>query len=313
MIKGIDVSKWQGTIDWQKVKDSGIQFAILREGYGKENPAQVDKKFEENYQNAKKVGLPVGVYHYSYADSVEDARAEARFCLKNIKGKQLEYPIVFDIEDKEQLKLTSQQRTDICQAFCQEIEKAGYYAMIYCNLDWYKNKLLSEQLASYDLWLAQWDVDKPSAICGIWQTSEKGQVSGITGNVDMNVAYKDYPSIMKKKKLNGFCGATSPAPQTKSSYSNYIVLKGDTLSSIATKFDTTVSQLASLNNITNVNRIYVGQLMKVPSSNATYTIKKGDTLSSIAKQYQTTVDKLAQLNDIPNKNLLYPGQVIKVK
>ena len=163
------------------------------------------------------------------------------------------------------------------------------------------------------MWIAQWDVDKPSVICGIWQTSEKGQVSGITGNVDMNVAYKDYPSIMKKKKLNGFCGATSPAPQTKSSYSNYIVLKGDTLSSIATKFDTTVSQLASLNNITNVNRIYVGQLIKVPSSSATYTVKTGDTLSGIAQKYQTTVDKLVQLNDIPNKNLLCPGQVIKVK
>ena len=124
--KGIDVSKWQGAIDWEKVKQDGVDFAILREGYGKENPNQVDKRFEENYKKAKAAGISVGVYHYSYADSVEDAKLEAEFCLKNIAGKQLEYPVVFDIEDKEQLKLTNQQRTNLCKAFCETIEKRGF-------------------------------------------------------------------------------------------------------------------------------------------------------------------------------------------
>ena len=154
--KGVDVSKWQGRINWHEARNDGVEFAILREGYGKESPNQIDKRFEENYRNAKAVGIPVGVYHYSYADSVEDARKEAQFCLKNITGKQLEYPICFDIEDKEQLKLNNRQRTDICKAFCEEIEKAGYYVMIYCNLNWYKNYLYSEELKKYDLWLAQW-------------------------------------------------------------------------------------------------------------------------------------------------------------
>lgn len=119
---GIDVSKWQKNIDWEKVKEAGIEFAIIREGYGKENPSQIDKRFEENYKGAKAAGIPVGVYHYSYADSVEDAKKEAQFCLKNIKGKQLEYPVVFDIEDKEQLKLNNRQRTIFARLFVKKLK-----------------------------------------------------------------------------------------------------------------------------------------------------------------------------------------------
>lgn len=201
---GIDVSKWNSVINWQKAKNDGVEFAMIREGYGKKDPKQVDKLFHRNIQEAQKVGLPVGVYHYSYADSVEDAKAEAEFCLENIQGYTLEFPIVFDIEDKEQLKLSNQQRTDLCKAFCDEIEKSGYYAMIYCNLNWYRNYLIKDQLKKYDLWLAQWNVDVPFEPCGIWQKSDKGQIDGISGNVDLNIAYKDYPTIMKTRGLNGF-------------------------------------------------------------------------------------------------------------
>lgn len=166
-VKGIDVSKWQGSINWTEAKADGVEFAIIREGYGKESPSQVDKKFKENYTGAKYVNIPIGVYRYSYADSVSDAKLEADFCLKNIQELQLEYPVCFDIEDSEMLALTNQQRTDICKAFCETIENAGYYAMIYCNLDWYNNRLCSAQLADYDLWLAQWYAGTPSVSCGI--------------------------------------------------------------------------------------------------------------------------------------------------
>ena len=259
--KGIDVSKWQGSINWQEAKNDGVDFAIIREGYGKENPSQVDKKFEENYKNAKAVGIPVGVYHYSYADSVEDAKKEAEFCLKNIAGKQLEYPVVFDIEDKEQLKLNNRQRTDICKAFCEEIEKAGYYVMIYCNLNWYKNYLYSEELKKYDLWLAQWDVAEPSVKCGIWQKTDKGHIDGISGNVDLNIAYKDYPTIMKIRGLNGF--KTISAGEYKPHYITYVVKSGDTLSGIAAKYHTTVDKLVSANGIKDKNKIYAGQSLKI--------------------------------------------------
>ncbi len=201
---GIDISKWNGTIDFCKVKNSGVEFVIIREGYGKKDPKQVDKLFHRNIQEAQKVGLPVGVYHYSYADSVQDAILEAKFCLENIKRYKLEYPVVFDIEDKEQLKLNNQQRTNICRAFCETIENAGYYAMIYCNINWYRNYLIKDQLKGYDLWLAQWGVNAPFESCGIWQKSDKGTVDGIKGNVDLNIAFRDYPTIMKTRGLNGF-------------------------------------------------------------------------------------------------------------
>lgn len=258
---GIDVSKWNGKIDFQKVKNDGTDFVIIREGYGKKDPKQVDKLFHRNIQEAQKVGLPVGVYHYSYADSVSDAKAEAEFCLENIQGYKIEYPIVLDVEDRTMLSLSNRQRTDICKAFCEGIEKAGYYVMIYCNLNWYKNYLYSEKLKKYDLWLAQWDVAAPSVECGIWQKTDKGTIDGIIGNVDLNIAYKDYPTIMKIRGLNGF--KTISAGEYKPHYITYVVKSGDTLSGIAAKYHTTVDKLVSANGIKDKNKIYAGQSLKI--------------------------------------------------
>lgn len=260
--RGIDVSKWNGNINWQKVKNAGISFAIVREGYGKKDPKQIDKKFKDNINGAKSVGIHTSVYHYSYADSVEDAVNEAHFCLENIQGLKLEYPIVFDIEDKEQLKLNNRQRTDIVKAFCGEIEKHGYYAMFYCNLNWLNNYLIKDELLpKYDLWLAQWNVDKPSCSCGIWQKSDRGSIDGINGNVDLNVAYKDYANIMKNKGLNGFDRAGA-----NKSYFEYMVKKGDTLWVIAQRYlgsGYKYREIRELNAL-NSDMIYAGQTLKIP-------------------------------------------------
>lgn len=256
--RGIDISKWNSLINWKKVKADGVDFLMIREGYGKKNPNQIDKRFKENYNGAKAAGIPVGVYHYSYADSVADAKAEAEFCLENIKGMQLEYPVVFDLEDKEQLKLNNRQRTDIVKAFCETIENAGYYSMIYCNLNWYNNYLIKDELKQYDLWIAQWGVAKPSVNCGIWQYSDCGKIDGINGNVDLNVSYKDYPSIMKSKGLNGFKAGASSKKEVI-----YKVKKGDNLSKIAAKYNTTVSKIAKDNGIKDPNKIYPDQIIKI--------------------------------------------------
>lgn len=261
-VKGIDVSTWQGNIDWGEAKADGVGFAIIREGYGKESPAQIDKQFENNYSGAKAAGIPVGVYHYSYASNTADAIAEATFCLKNISNKQLEYPVCFDIEDKELLKLSNQQRTDICKAFCETIEDSGYYSMIYCNLDWYKNYLINSQLKDYDLWLAQWGVGEPAVDCGIWQKSSTGSIDGISGNVDLNVAYKDYPSIMAEVGINGFRGESIDVVTNKT----YIVKKGDSLWAIAQKIlgdGTKWSKIQKFNGIKG-DVIYPGQILKIP-------------------------------------------------
>lgn len=251
---GVDVSKWQGNIDWNTAKKT-IGFAVIRAGYGKEK-TQVDKYFHTNIKNAQANGVPVGVYWYSYARSVEEAKNEAKVCLEVIKGYKLEYPVVFDIEDSSQITLSKRVLTDICKAFCNEIEKAGYYAMIYTNCNWLKNHLYADELLSkYDLWLAQWNVKEPSYNCGMWQTSDKGLIDGISGNVDLNTAFKDYPTIMKSKGLNGFSKSGQTAPKTIL----YTVEKGDTLSEIAKKYNTTVLKLAKDNNIKNVNKIYANQ------------------------------------------------------
>lgn len=269
-IKGIDVSKWQGNIDWAKVKAAGVQFAMLRGGFGK-IAIQIDNKFERNYRNAKAVGMPIGVYHYSYAKSVEDAKKEAQFCLSYLKGKQFEYPIAFDIEDKSQANLGKDTLTAITKAFCEEVEKAGYYVCIYANLDWLTNKLDMAELSKYDVWVAQWaNKCTYKGLYGMWQYSDKGRVNGITGNVDLNEAYKNYPNIMKVNGLNGYFKVTIPQEQPKPTpkpaeptKEYYTVKKGDNLTKIAKKYKTTVAQLVAWNGIKNPNLIYAGQRLRV--------------------------------------------------
>jgi GH25 family lysozyme M1 (1,4-beta-N-acetylmuramidase) len=154
------------------------------------------------------------------------------------------------------LSLSNRQRTDIVQAFCYEIERAGYYAMFYCNSNWLNNYLYKDELlGKYDLWLAEWNIRRPSISCGIWQHTDRGTVNGISGNVDLDIAYKDYPSIMKAKGLNGY-------KQTNEKLI-YVVQAGDTVTGIARKYGTSVQEIARLNGLENPNIIYVGQKLRV--------------------------------------------------
>lgn len=211
------------------------------------------------------MGIRTSVYHYSYADSVDDAINEAQFCLENISGLVLEYPIIVDIEDKEQLKLNNRQRTDIVKAFCNEVERHGYYAMFYCNLSWLNNYLIKEELLpKYDLWLAQWNIDKPSCSCGIWQYSSTGKIDGIDENVDLDISYKDYCSIMKSKGLNGF-NKSGNSPNIN--YFNYTVKKGDILWAIAQRYlgsGGKYKEIKSLNALSS-DTIYPNQTLKIPN------------------------------------------------
>lgn len=260
MAQGIDVSKWNGTIDWQKVKESGVEFAMIRTGYGIYSESQVDKKFYNNIEGAQKVGLDVGVYHYSYASSPLDASKEAKFCLDIIKDYKLTYPIAYDIEDETIEKFTKQEKTDMCKAFCDRIEMAGYYAMIYCNCNWLNNHLYAhELLPKYDLWLAKWDAKEPSVSCGIWQFTDSGEIPGINGAFDLNISFKDYPSIIKSKGLNGFSHEYTP----DNSSLVHIVSKGENLTVISEKYGVAVSQIVKLNNLKNPDLIYPNQVLKI--------------------------------------------------
>ena len=203
--KGIDVSHHQGTVDFAKVKASGIGFAMLRAGYGWENwPKQTDRMFYRNYKNATAAGLPCGAYHYSYAKTVRDAQKEADFFLNLIKGCRLAYPVAFDLEDPTQAGLGRTALTGIADAFCRKVEQAGYYVCLYTNPDWMKNRLDMKCLSRYDLWIARYGTEPAAGTAGMWQYTSAGKVDGVTTRVDMNIAYRDYPRLMRKAGLNGF-------------------------------------------------------------------------------------------------------------
>ena len=206
MQKGIDVSKHNGTIDWAKVKGAGIQFAMIRAGYGMNN---IDDKAKRNLSECNRLGIPCGVYWFSYACNESQAKKEAQKCLEVIKPYKLDYPVAFDFEydsvtyaAKMGTKMTKELASKITHAFCREIEAAGYYVLNYSNADYLSRFFDSSVRSAYDLWLAQWpkspDLSKPPE-CGIWQYSSTGSVPGINGNVDLNAAYKDYPAIIGKK------------------------------------------------------------------------------------------------------------------
>lgn len=193
MYKGIDVSQWQGDIDWQAVKNSGIEFAIIRTGFGRSDPNQVNKYFKQNIKGAKEAGIKVGVYHYSYADSAQDAVNEAKFCLSTLDGEKLDLPVYYDIEDNSIAnKHDKNIRTQMCVNSCSEIEKAGYWAGVYANKNWFDNYLNYDGLKlKHTLWITHYGIDSPSLDCDIWHYTSSGNVDGIKGNVDMNYRYRD--------------------------------------------------------------------------------------------------------------------------
>lgn len=187
-IKCIDVSVWQGNIDWAKVKASGITCAVLRAGFGRE-ASQIDKKFEQNYKNAKAAGLKVGAYWYSYAEDLADAKREATACLEVIKGKTFELPVFYDMEESFQTKLGKSTLTQMATAFMQSLLKGGFRVGVYANLNWFNNYLDYKFLyGTYYIWLAQYHTEAQLA-CDMWQYSSSGSINGISGNVDMNIIY----------------------------------------------------------------------------------------------------------------------------
>lgn len=209
---GIDLSKHNGSIDFARVKASGkVDFAILRAGYGK-TASQKDPQFETYYRCAKSVGIPVGSYWYSYAMSAEEAKQEAAACIECIKGKQFDYPIYFDVEEKAQLALGKDKVTAIVSAFCSALENAGYFVGIYMSASPLSTLIRADIAKRYAIWVAHYGVTKPSysGKYGMWQHSDNGTVSGISGKVDLDECYVDYPASIKAKGLNGF---TAPAPE----------------------------------------------------------------------------------------------------
>ncbi len=199
---GVDVSTWQGSIDWAKVKAAGVDFAILRlgfRGYGS-GALVLDNTFQQNIRGATAAGLKVGVYFFTQAINEREAVEEASMCLQYVSGYSLAYPIAIDIEDAGSStartnSLTTEQRTKICIAFCETIRNSGYKACVYANKNWFETKLYASQLSQYIIWLAHYTTATSSSYGGrydIWQHTSTGKVNGISGNTDMNISYLGY-------------------------------------------------------------------------------------------------------------------------
>lgn len=193
--RGIDVSSWQQRINWVDVKNSEVDFAILRLGWiGNKENHTLDTYFKENYEACKRLGIPVGVYVYSYCESEETAKSGAKWVAEQLKGKTLKYPVYIDMEDKQIEGLDKETLTNISKTFCEELKGAGYSKVgVYANKNWLTNKLNASELSKYEIWLAHYTSDTDySGKYDMWQYTSSGTVKGIIGNVDMNYCYKNY-------------------------------------------------------------------------------------------------------------------------
>ena len=193
MKKGIDVSYCQGNIDFSKIDKNQVQFVIIRSSYGWE-ANQKDSKFEQNYEGFKKLGIPVGAYHYSYAKTKEQAVMEAKYCLECIKGKNFELPVFIDMEEESCAAAGRKACTDVAKTFIETMEKAGYHSGIYTNPNWLENYLYKDELVGkVNIWLAQWGSSKPYCDCMLWQynVGKSGSIKGISGDIDLDYCLTD--------------------------------------------------------------------------------------------------------------------------
>ena len=196
--KIVDVSRWNNTVDYKALKKKGITGVVIQCGYGMVS-SQKDPYFESNYKKARANKMLVGVYHYSYAKSVAEAKKEAKVCLGWLKGRSLDMPIYIDMEEESLTYLGKSTLTKIAKEFCKTIEKAGYKAGVYANANWFKNNLNYSSLKkNYSIWLAQYSSTKDYD-CDIWQYTSKYIVNGNT--FDCNICYKSFGKTMITTKL----------------------------------------------------------------------------------------------------------------
>lgn len=312
--KGIDVSGSQGVINWKKVKQAGVKFAILKTG-GSNAGFYTADRFAENYKGATAAGVPLGAYYYVGKNfkTAADGDADAQRFLAILKGKRFAYPVFVDVEETRPADKACV--TDATLAFCETVEKAGYYVGIYSSaVSGFVDRLDAARLKKFDFWVADYrastiEAGKPALACGMWQYSETGSVAGITGRVDLDIAFKDYPAIIKAKGLNGYKAAASPtqtAPKDASkgkdtqkansskkgnsapvtAHRTYTVKKGDTLTAIAERYKTTWRTLAVLNNLDNPDLLKVGQKLKIPTTTAQASAPKiGDVVTFTGKRH----------------------------
>ncbi len=316
--EGIDVSKWQGNINFKEVANNGIKIVYIKATQGTN---YVSQTFEESYKNAKENGLKIGFYHYVTARDVQSAKNEAEFFASKISGKQIDCRLAMDFEEFG--NLSKSEINAIGLAFLKRLEEITQKPVIVYSNTYTAKTIWEGEIINYPLWVAEYGVSKPqnngkwNTYIG-WQYTDMGQIAGINSYVDRDRFTKDIfiNENQESEEIN-----TNVKPE-ENRYMTITIQRGDTLSKIANKYGTTVEELVKINDIKNKNLIYAGNILKVPFTTSggndgleeiTYIVKKGDTLSRIALNYNTSVNTIAKENNIQNVNLIYPGQRLIIK
>lgn len=319
-MKGLDISSYQGGINFDAIKSVGVEFLILRAGFtgwGTGVNYNKDTCFEEFYNKSKSHNIPVGAYWYSCANTKEKGIAEAKYMYENcLKGKQFEYPIYIDVEDTHHQVGNKRGVTDAIIGFCEYLENLGYYVGIYASdISGFQDKMYLNELNAYDKWVARYG-SEPKYVkqYGMWQLTSSGRINGYNGNLDCDIAYKDYPSIIKNVGLNGFAKESNSAPQPTRKSNDEIANEvingawgnGEDRKNRLTQAGYNYDDIQAIVN----NRLGVS---KPQNSAVYYTIKYGDNLTKIAKRFGTTVNAIARLNNIPDPDKIQAGKRIRVK
>ncbi len=255
MVKdGIDVSQYQGVIDWETAKQY-IDFAIIRCGYGQDIPGQDDKMFKRNADECTRLGIPFGVYLYSYAQNEMEALSEARHVLRLIQNYKMEYPIYLDLEDPRVGRLSNDQIERNSRVFAEELERHGYFPGFYASYYWWRTKLTGTLFKRYTKWVARYadELGPDAALFDMWQYSDKGFVGGIDGPVDLDYAFRDFPTEIRAGGYNNFTKEEPvvPAPE------NYKVGDHITFDHVFISSDSTVPLIPYMNHGT-ITRIQEG-------------------------------------------------------
>jgi GH25 family lysozyme M1 (1,4-beta-N-acetylmuramidase) len=323
-IKGIDVSHWQGTIDWDKVKAAGIKFAIIKAG-GSDAGFYTDSKWEANYTGAKSAGIPIGAYYFVGRDCVTAAagKADAERFIKILNGKQLEYPVYMDNEA--QPASAKAGITEAAIAFCETMEDAGYFVGIYGSaVSGFQERMDDSKLKAYSHWVAQYASKCTySGEYGIWQYSSTGRVDGIKGNVDMDYGYIDYPSIIKNGGFNGYEKTTADKnksgedkPTSKKSVDELAaeVINGKWGNGEERKKKLTSAGYDYSVVQARVNEILSGKSTSTPVTYETYTVVKGDTLWGIAAKKLGSGARYKEIKTLNglSSDTIYAGQKLKI-
>jgi lysozyme len=296
----IDVSEHQGVIDWEKVMPH-IDGAILRCGYGGDYEDQDDSMFRYNADECTRLGIPFGVYLYSYAKSIQASQYEADHVLRLVKDYELAYPVYLDLEQHG----TEEGAVERAIVFGDIIEAAGYWCGIYANLYWWE-VILKKGLERFTKWVAQYNVacEYDGKNLDIWQFTSKGNVPGIKGNVDMNECYRDFPAEIGGAKVEEIM--TPPPKKTIADLVEEVLDgkwgNGDDRKNrlTAAGYDYDEVQNAVNKKLESKKEVW-------------HTIKSGETLSEIAERFDTTVTELVKLNGIKTPNLIYADHKIRVK